>query len=86
MLSREGAEVLGACSCVLQCLRKRVADVAEDRVDGFRNIVHAADCSQGDQRNQERVLNQVLAFLAAHQVLDLNVHLQKKVVHVDLSK
>ena len=34
----------------------------------------------------ENIRNQILTFLTAHQVLDLNVHLQKKVVHVDLSK
>jgi len=65
-----------------QELSERVADAAENRVDGRSNLLHTGHGNQGDQSDKQSVLDEVLAFLTVEQVLRLNQHLQKKGVHL----
>jgi hypothetical protein len=73
------AEVLGTLCC--QELRQRAADVREHGRYRGGDLVNAGDGSQSDQANEKGILDQILTFLAVHQVLKLHIHCQKKVVH-----
>jgi len=73
------AEVMGAMCC--KELRQRGADVREDERNRSGDLANAGDGSQSDQANEKGILDQILTFLAVHQVLKLHIHCQKKVVH-----
>jgi len=69
------AEVLGLMCC--QELRQRAADVREHGRNRTGDLVYASDGGQSDQANEKGVLDQVLTFVAVHQVLKLHIHCQK---------
>lgn len=58
-------------------------DVAECRVEAAGQSLHARSGAESDQGNNQSILDQILTFLAVHQVLALQVHLQKHGIHVD---
>jgi hypothetical protein len=45
-------------------------------------MAHTRDRGKGDQTHEQCVFNQVLAFFAVRQVLQLQIKLQKETVHV----
>jgi len=64
-----------------QSLGKRAADVREHSHNCAGNLVHAGDCGQSDQANEEGILDQILTFFAVLQALELHVQLEKCVAH-----
>ena len=62
--------------------RKRGADGVERLVDAACEGAHAGGRTEGDESNNERVLNQILTFLTAGQILELDEELEKQVIHL----
>ena len=58
------------------------ADGIESLVDAAGQCAHASGSTEGDQSDNQSVLDQILTFFAALQVLELHVKLQKDGVHV----
>src|SRR5580698_3319530 len=57
------------------------ADVAEGSVEAGGQSLHAGGSAEGDQSNNQRIFDQILTFLAACQILELHIHLEKHGVH-----
>lgn len=61
-------------ACVAAELR---ADIAEGGIQALGQRTHASGGAERDQSNDKGVLDQVLAFVAAQQILKLQVPLEK---------
>jgi hypothetical protein len=66
---------------LLRAGNKQAADAQELIVDGASQTLHAGNCGKRDQGNDQGIFNQILAFFAARQVLELHVHLEKQIIH-----
>jgi hypothetical protein len=58
------------------------AHVAECSVDGAGQTLHAGSCTEGDQSDDQGILNQILTFFAVLQILELDIELQKHIIHL----
>src|SRR5580658_640949 len=61
------------------------ADVAECEVKTRGQALHSGCCAKRDQSNNQGILNQVLPLVAARQVMELDVELEKQNVHFVIS-
>jgi len=52
------------------------ADGIESVVDATGKCLHASGSTEGDQGNDQSILDQILTFFAVHQVLELHIKLQ----------
>jgi hypothetical protein len=66
-------------------LRKRVADVGERKVYGCRDGFNARDERKCNQGAQQCIFDQILTSFAIRQILEIDIQLQKQVIHFDLS-
>jgi len=57
-------------------------DAGDDIVDSFGNILEASDGCDGNEADYQSILDQILTLLAAHQVLELHIELEKHGVHL----
>src|SRR6202043_3122749 len=57
------------------------ADTAEGGVKAGGQSLHARGGAESDQGNNQSVFNQILTFLAACQILELHVQLEKHRIH-----
>ena len=62
------------------------ADLTESSVEAAGQGVHAGNCAEGDEGDDEGVFHEVLAFFTARQILELGVHLDKQSVHLNLPR
>jgi hypothetical protein len=59
------------------------ANVAERRVDTRSELAHAGGGAEGDESNDQSVLDQILALFASREVLDHHIELDHEVIHID---
>ena len=52
------------------------ANGIKSAIDATGHCLHASGSTEGNQSNDQSILNQILTFFAVHQVLELNVKLQ----------
>jgi hypothetical protein len=57
--------------------RERVADGAECLVNAARQSAHASGCTEGNESDDESVLDQILTFFTVLQFLELQVEFEK---------
>jgi hypothetical protein len=57
------------------------ADRVESAVDAACQSSHAGRCAEGDECDDESILNQILTFFTVLQVLELDIELEKQVIH-----
>src|SRR5215469_8409935 len=68
----------------LNVARKSRRNSAEDQVDTRRNSAHPRNCAKRNQRNDERIFNQILAFLAREKLADKKAYSRTQHVHTFL--
>lgn len=61
------------------------ADRVERAVNAACEGAHAGGCTEGDESNNESILDQILAFFTILEVLELDVELEKQVIHSKFS-
>jgi hypothetical protein len=65
----------------LQAARQLGADGVESAVDAACQCSHTGRCAEGDESDDESILNQILTFFTVLQVLELDIELEKQVIH-----
>ena len=81
--AREPSSLTATCPGLRDRGTQGLADVAECRVDGAGQLAHAGSRTESDESDDQSVLDQILTFFAAGQILKLHIELQKHVVHFD---
>ena len=61
--------------------RQRLADGVERLVDAASEGAHAGGCAESDEGDDQSIFNQILTFFAVNQVLELDVEIEKQVIH-----
>jgi hypothetical protein len=57
-------------------------DVAECSVEAAGKCLHARSGAESDKGNNQSILDQILTFLAVHQVLELHIQLDNHGIHL----
>jgi hypothetical protein len=81
-------EQLPACFTIkpkLDRVRECLVDVVEEVTEPRTKAGKGSDRTEGDQSNDEAVLDQVLAFFAGKKGLHSDKHLEHEVIHLSLS-